>query len=52
MRANPSPPERTYEAVQKAFEAGADGILISREYNEMRLESLSAVGKALDDLNK
>ena len=52
MRANPSPPERTYEAVRKAFQAGADGILISREYNEMRLESLSAVGSALDDLNK
>ena len=42
-----STPEGVYEAVRKAFEAGASGVLISREYDEMRLPNLRAVGPAL-----
>ncbi len=43
----PSDPEKVYQAVLKGFEAGADGILISREYDEMRLANLKAVGRAV-----
>jgi len=50
MRAHPSPRERTKKAVKAAMKAGANGILISREYNEMRLESLKAVGKAIREI--
>ncbi len=42
-----SNPEGVYEAVRRAFEAGASGVLISREYDEMRLPNLRAVGRAL-----
>jgi hypothetical protein len=48
----PSNPEGVYEAVRKAFEAGASGVLISREYDEMRIPNLKAVGKAVRDLPK
>ncbi|RPJ54629.1 MAG: hypothetical protein EHM23_28530 [Acidobacteria bacterium] len=34
-------------AVREAFRAGADGIVMSRKYSEMRLDSLSGVGDAL-----
>ena len=34
----------------KAFEAGAAGVLTSREYDEMRLPNLRAVGRAIGDL--
>ena len=46
MAGNPqsSVPEVIVESTRKAFEAGADGILICREYDEMRLRSLTAVG--------
>lgn len=49
MAGNPqsSVPEVIVEATLKAFEAGADGILISREYDEMRLRSLNAVGDGI-----
>ncbi len=43
----PSDPEKVYQAVLKAFQAGADGILVSREYDEMRLANLKAVGRAV-----
>ena len=46
----PSNPEGVYEATRKAFEAGAAGVLISREYDEMRLPNLRAVGRAIRDL--
>jgi hypothetical protein len=41
-----------YEATLKAFEAGAGGVLISREYDEMRLPNLRAVGRAIRELTK
>jgi hypothetical protein len=39
-------------AITNAFSAGASGILISREYDEMRLESLRTVGQTLRKLGK
>lgn len=49
----PSDPENVYQATRKAFEAGADGIVISREYDEMRRANLEAVGRAVrEELSK
>lgn len=50
-----SPPENTdtiQDAVIKAFKAGADGIVVSREYEEMRVPNLKAVGQAIRSLSK
>jgi hypothetical protein len=44
----PSPPESVFEATRAALEAGADGILASRHYDEMRLPALRALGRAVD----
>jgi hypothetical protein len=44
-------PEKVYEAVLKAFEAGAEGIVVSREYEEMRVPNLKAVGRAMREVN-
>jgi hypothetical protein len=44
LDANPAEVEA---AVTKAFEAGASGIVVSREYEEMRLPNLRAVGRAV-----
>jgi hypothetical protein len=43
----PADPEKVYQCVRKAFEAGADGIVVSREYEEMRIPNLKAVGRAM-----
>ena len=43
----PDDPETIYQATRKAFEAGANGIVISREYEEMRVANLKAVGRAV-----
>jgi hypothetical protein len=40
-------PRAVSEAVQAAFRAQADGILLSRKYSEMRLANLSAAGAGL-----
>lgn len=45
-------PKTVYDACIKSFQAGAAGLLLSREYDEMTLENLRAVGKALSDLGK
>ncbi|MBC7235859.1 MAG: hypothetical protein H5T69_08455, partial [Chloroflexi bacterium] len=45
----PSEPETVYQATLKAFEAGASGLIVSREYDEMRLDNLRAVGRAVRD---
>ncbi len=42
-------PEDTYAAVAAALKAGADGLILSRKYSEMRLANLSAAGKAVRD---
>ena len=47
MEHRPSNPEQLTAAVKRAFDAGADGVLASREYNEMRLSSLEAFGRGV-----
>ena len=42
-----SDPDGVSEAVRKAFEAGASGVLISREYDEMRVPNLRAVKRGV-----
>jgi len=46
----PSNPATIQEAIVQSFRAGAQGIVLSREYGEMRLESLKAVGRAVRSL--
>ncbi len=45
-------PEDTYAAAMAAIKAGADGLLYSRKYSEMRLANLTAAGQAVRDLEK
>jgi hypothetical protein len=40
-------PEDTYAATAAALRAGADGLIFSRKYSEMRLANLAAAGKAV-----
>ncbi len=47
MEPRPSDPDKLVGAVQRAFDAGADGVLASREYNEMRMQSLEAFGRGV-----
>lgn len=47
MEPRPSDPHQLTAAVKRAFDAGADGVLASREYNEMRLSSLEAFGRGV-----
>jgi hypothetical protein len=42
-------PDDIYLAVKAAFDGGAHGVLLSRKYSEMRLDSLRAAGKAIRD---
>jgi hypothetical protein len=42
-----STPEITKQAVLAAFRGGADGVILSRKYSEMRLENLSGAGSAV-----
>jgi hypothetical protein len=48
-RSRKASPEDTYAAVAAALRAGADGLVLSRKYSEMRLENLSAAGRAVTD---
>jgi hypothetical protein len=43
-------PEGTTRAVQAAIHGGANGVLISRKYSEMRLANLRGVGTAIRNL--
>ncbi|MEM9369144.1 MAG: hypothetical protein AAGD07_24445 [Planctomycetota bacterium] len=47
MEPRPSDPAQLTAAVTRAFDAGADGVLASREYNEMQLSSLEAFGRGI-----
>ena len=47
MEPRPSDHDELTAAVRRAFDAGADGVLASREYNEMRLSSLEAFARAI-----
>ena len=46
----PADPEKVYQCVRKAFDAGASGIVVSREYEEMRVPNLRAVGRAMREI--
>jgi len=43
----PSDPEKVCQCVKRACDAGASGIVICREYEENRRESLAAIGRAV-----
>jgi hypothetical protein len=43
-------PDDVYLAVKAAFEGGANGVLLSRKYSEMRLANLGGAGRALREL--
>jgi hypothetical protein len=45
-------PEDVYAAVKATFEAGANGIILSRKYSEMRLDNLRAAGRAVRETVK
>jgi hypothetical protein len=45
-----STPDGTKEAVLAAFRAGADGVLLSRKYSEIRLGNLRGAGAAIREL--
>lgn len=40
-------PEDTFAATAAAFAGGADGVILSRKYSEMRLDNLAAAGRAV-----
>ncbi len=42
-------PQDTYAATAAGLKAGADGVLYSRKYSEMRLDNLTAAGQAVHD---
>lgn len=42
----------TYAATAAAFKGGADGVILSRKYSEMKLTHLEAAGKAIRDAEK
>jgi hypothetical protein len=44
-----SRPEVVSEAVREASRAGAKGLILSREYDEMRVENLKAVGSVIQN---
>jgi hypothetical protein len=44
-------PETVYQATARAFAAGAHGIVVSREYEEMKIEHLRAVGRAVREVS-
>ena len=43
-------PEGTRDAVLAAFRAGADGVILSRKYSEMKLPDLRGAGEAVRQL--
>ncbi|MBI3679205.1 MAG: hypothetical protein HY235_02190 [Acidobacteria bacterium] len=43
-------PQGTRDAVLAAFRAGADGVLLSRKYSEMKLSNLAGAGEAIRQL--
>ncbi len=44
-----SSPDVVAEAIRRAFAAGASGVLLSREYDEMRAENLRGAGRGVRD---
>lgn len=52
MAVLPSDPKTLYQACVRAVDAGAGGLLASREYEEMRMSSLATFGNAVRDATK
>jgi hypothetical protein len=48
----PDDPEAIYRATRAAFAGGAHGIVASREYEEMNVEHLRAVGRAVREVRR
>jgi hypothetical protein len=48
----PDDPEAIYQCVRRAFDAGAGGIVVSREYEELTVPNLKAVGRAVRELRQ
>lgn len=48
----PSKPESVYKSVKAAFDAGADGVVASRDYDELQTKNLEAFGNAVRDYKK
>jgi len=46
----PADPEKVYQSVRRAFDAGAAGIVVSRDYAEMHAANLKAVGRAIREM--
>jgi hypothetical protein len=44
-------PAGTKGAVMAAFRGGADGVILSRKYSEMKLDNLRSAGDALKEMN-
>ena len=51
-QALPADPEKVYQVARKSFEAGANGVVISRDYAEMHAANLRAVGRAVREVAK
>jgi hypothetical protein len=49
-KSKPITPQECYEGVLAAYEGGASGVLLSRNYSEAELASLEACGRALREL--
>jgi hypothetical protein len=45
-------PDDVYKATLAAYKAGADGIIISRKYSEMKLNLIEAAGRAIREATK
>jgi hypothetical protein len=45
-------PDDTYQATMGAFKGGADGVILSRKYSEMRLDNLAAAGRAVREARR
>jgi len=45
-------PEDTHAAVAAALKAGADGLILSRKYSEMRPANLDAASKAVREFSR
>lgn len=49
MEPRPSDPDLIYESTMAAFKAGAQGVVASRDYDEMQTSSIEAFGRAVLD---
>ncbi len=45
-------PDTIYQVVLKAYEAGANGVVASREYEEMTVPNLEAFGRGVREALK